>query len=71
MAARTYPLAAGAVFHSDRGSNYTSREFGRTLKKYNLRQSVGRAGICYDMQWHNAIELSGWMEQPDCRGRFV
>jgi putative transposase len=48
MAARSYPLAAGAVFHSDRGSNYTSGEFARTLKKYNLRQSVGRTGICYD-----------------------
>ena len=48
MAARNYPLAAGAVFHSDRGSNYTSCEFAKTLKKYDLRQSVGRTGICYD-----------------------
>ena len=48
MAARSYPFAAGAVFHSDRGSNYTSREFARTLKKHNLLQSVGRTGICYD-----------------------
>jgi putative transposase len=48
MAARNYPLAPDAVFHSDRGSNYTSRQFARTLKKYNLRQSVGRTGICYD-----------------------
>jgi putative transposase len=48
MAARNYSLAEGAVFHSDRGSNYTSCEFAKTLKKYNLRQSVGRTGICYD-----------------------
>jgi len=48
MAARNYSLAEGAVFHSDCGSNYTSCEFARTLKKYNLRQSVGRTGICYD-----------------------
>ena len=48
MAARNYSLAEGAVFHSDRGSNYTSCEFARTLKKHNLRQSVGRTGICYD-----------------------
>ena len=48
MAARGHLLAAGAIFHSDRGSNYTSREFACTLKKYNLRQSVGRTGICYD-----------------------
>src|SRR5882724_6837366 len=48
MAARNYPLADKAVFHSDRGSNYTSRQFAGTLKKHNLRHSVGRTGICYD-----------------------
>jgi putative transposase len=48
MAARNYSLAADAVFHSDRGSNYTSRQFAMTLRRYNLRQSVGRTGICYD-----------------------
>ena len=48
MAARNCQLAAGAVFHSDRGSNYTSSDFARTLRKYGLRQSVGRTGICYD-----------------------
>ena len=48
MAARNYLLAGNAVFHSDRGSNYTSQQFARTLNKYNLRQSIGRTGICYD-----------------------
>jgi putative transposase len=48
MAARNCSLAEDAIFHSDRGSNYTSREFARALKKHNLRQSVGRTGICYD-----------------------
>ena len=48
MAAPNHTLAEGAVFHSDRGSNYTSGEFAKTLKIHNLRQSVGRTGICYD-----------------------
>ncbi|HMH39523.1 MAG TPA: IS3 family transposase [Streptosporangiaceae bacterium] len=48
MGARNYPLAEGAIFHSDRGSNYTSGQFAATLKKYGLRQSVGRTGTCYD-----------------------
>jgi transposase InsO family protein len=48
MAARNYPLAENAVFHSDRGSNYTSAQFARTLKEHGIRQSVGRTGICYD-----------------------
>lgn len=48
MAARNYPLTAGAVFHSDRGSNYTSSQFAATLNALDIRQSVGRTGICYD-----------------------
>jgi transposase InsO family protein len=48
MAARNHTLAEGAIFHSDRGSNYTSAEFAATLKDLGLRQSVGRTGICYD-----------------------
>jgi putative transposase len=48
MAARNHRLAAKAVFHSDRGSNYMSGEFAKTMKKYDLRHSVGRTGICYD-----------------------
>ena len=48
MAARNYPLAAEAIFHSDRGSNYTSRQFASALGNHNLRHSVGRTGICYD-----------------------
>ncbi len=35
-------------FNSDRGSNYTSCQFAAALKKYDIRHSVGRTGICYD-----------------------
>jgi len=48
MAARNCALPADAIFHSDRGSNYTSTEFAETLKALKIRQSVGRTGICYD-----------------------
>ena len=48
MAARNCALPAGAIFHSDRGSNYTSTEFAKTLTGLKIRQSVGRTGICYD-----------------------
>jgi len=48
MAARNHSLAENAVFHSDRGSNYTSSQFASTLRRHHLRQSVGRTGICYD-----------------------
>jgi putative transposase len=48
MAARNLDLPEGAIFHSDRGSNYTSAEFARELAGLGIRQSVGRTGICYD-----------------------
>jgi len=48
MAARNLDLPDGAVFHSDRGSNYTSAKFAEALKELGIRQSVGRTGICYD-----------------------
>jgi putative transposase len=48
MAARNVDLPDGAIFHSDRGSNYTSGEFAAVLNGLGIRQSVGRAGICYD-----------------------
>lgn len=48
MAARNHELADGAIFHSDRGSNYTSAQFAKTLTRLRLRRSVGRTGICFD-----------------------
>jgi transposase InsO family protein len=48
MAARNLDLPEGAIFHSDRGSNYTSAKFAGELKKLGISQSVGRTGICYD-----------------------
>jgi transposase InsO family protein len=48
LAARNIGLPADAVFHSDRGSNYTSAEFAAVLEGLGIRQSVGRTGICFD-----------------------
>lgn len=39
------------IFHSDRGSQYTSQEFADYTKKLGIRRSVGRTGICYDNAW--------------------
>jgi putative transposase len=48
MAARNLRLSDDAVFHSDRGSNYTSAEFAAVLENLGIRQSVGRTGTCFD-----------------------
>lgn len=38
----------GVIFHSDRGSQYTSSEFARYCKDNRIRRSLGRTGICFD-----------------------
>jgi len=48
MASSNVDIDEGAVFHSDRGSNYTSLEFGEKLRSMGMRQSVGRTGVCWD-----------------------
>lgn len=48
MATRNHSISRNAIFHSDRGSNYLSRRFAKTLKRLKIRQSTGRTGICYD-----------------------
>lgn len=41
----------GLVFHSDRGSQYTSKVFSKLLKGYDIRASMGDVGAC----WDNAV----------------
>lgn len=40
-----YELAFGCIFHSDRGSQYTSKAVMRLLQQYGLRQSFSRVGM--------------------------
>jgi transposase InsO family protein len=41
-------VSPGAVFHSDRGAQYTSAEFARFCQARDIRASVGRTGVCWD-----------------------
>ncbi len=41
----------GLVFHSDRGSQYTSKHYRKLLASYGMRASMGDVGAC----WDNAI----------------
>lgn len=38
----------GAIFHSDRGAQYTSRELAKYCRRSRITQSMGRTGICWD-----------------------
>ncbi len=48
MARRDGRFSPGAVFHSDRGSNYMSGSFADYCHRHDLRRSVGRTGVCWD-----------------------
>jgi putative transposase len=48
MAAANHELAEGAIFHSDRGTQYTSAAFAEHTKELKIRRSVGRTGVCFD-----------------------
>ena len=47
-------IGEGAVFHSDRGSVYTSAAYADLAQDYGVRLSVGRTGVC----WDNAVAES-------------
>lgn len=44
-------VAPDAIFHSDRGTQYTSTEFAAFCTRKRVRRSVGRTGVC----WDNAV----------------
>ena len=46
--------AAGVLFHSDRGCQYTSRDYAALADDLDVRLSVGRTGQC----WDNALAES-------------
>ena len=37
-----------AIFHSDRGTQYTSAQFDAFTAKNGIRRSLGRTGVCWD-----------------------
>lgn len=41
-------VAEGAIFHSDRGAQYTSRLVAEWAAAHGVRLSVGRTGSCHD-----------------------
>jgi putative transposase len=48
MALNAGGIASGCIFHSDRGTQYTSGEFRALLRRHDIRPSVGRTGVCWD-----------------------
>jgi putative transposase len=41
-------VTADAIFHSDRGTQYTSAQFDAFTARKRIRRSLGRTGVCWD-----------------------
>jgi transposase InsO family protein len=54
MALDTRKPPKGVIFHSDRGSVYTSHDFAEFCGKHGVLRSLGRTGSCFD----NAVSES-------------
>lgn len=54
MAVKNSAVAAGMIFHSDRGVQYASHSFANTLESYSVNRSMSRKGNC----WDNAVAES-------------
>jgi len=47
-ARRNSTVNVDCIFHSDRGSQYTSIDFADYLRDHHMRGSMGRTGVCWD-----------------------
>lgn len=46
LRSRGYPT--GVIIHTDRGSQYCSKDYQKLIKKYQLKCSMSGKGNCYD-----------------------
>jgi len=68
MTHRHRDIADGAVFHSDRGCQYTSIELAEHLKSLDMVGSMGQTGVC----WDNAMAESFFASlKKECVHRTV
>ena len=61
MAVESRRPPAGLIFHADRGSQYTARDFSRLLADHAIRQSHSRPRQC----WDNAVAESWFATLKD------
>lgn len=64
MAHRAGYTAGNAIFHSDKGGQYTSAEFAEAARLMDIRLSTGRTGVCWDNavaeSWFASLKNEHW-----------
>lgn len=64
MAHRAGYTAGNAIFHSDKGAQYTSAEFADAARLMDIRLSTGRTGVCWDNavaeSWFASLKNEHW-----------
>ena len=64
MANRNGHIRPGVtIFHSDRGTQYTSQDFAKFTRAVGITRSVGRTGICYDNAWAESFNATVKVER--------
>jgi putative transposase len=72
--------APGLIVHSDRGSQFRSKKYVRTLKAHQLRGSMGRVGACGDnaamesffaLLQKNVLDRQRWTSRHELRLAIV
>ena len=70
----------GTIVHSDRGSQFRSNAYVRTLKSHNLVGSMGRVGACGDnaamesffsLLQKNVLDRQRWTSREELRVAIV
>ncbi len=70
----------GVIFHSDRGCQYTSRDYRQSCSQAEVRQSMGATGVCWDNAAAESFFASlkrelvhryRWLHRSDARQAIV
>lgn len=74
MAISNRHIEAGLIFHSDQGSQYSSKPFRDELAKFRIIQSMSRKGNCWDNAPVESFFASMKAEVPElrrCKSRAI
>ena len=61
------PIKGVTIFHSNRGSQYTSADYTATMNKYGFLTSAGRTGVCHVQRrsrYHSTPPVQERTRQP-------